>query len=70
MGQALEEGILKGHVGLHLLQPRDQVLPGVSPQAAGMQILAKEHVGGGLVGLVTPGAMVMILVLASQEIEV
>ena len=67
-GEALEDGILKGHVGLHHLQPRDEVFPGVSPQVACPHILATKDMGGGLVGLVTSGAVVMALVLASLEV--
>ena len=66
--QALEDGILKGHVGLHHLQPRDEVFPGVSPHIASPHIQTTEHMGGGLIGLVTPGTVVMALALASFEV--
>ena len=66
--QALDDGVLKGHVGLHPLQPCDEVLPGVSPQVASPHILAMKDMGGGLIGLVTSGAVVMALVLASLEV--
>ena len=68
VGQALEDGILKGHVGLHHLQPRDEVFPGVSPHIASPHIQTTEHMGGGLIGLVTPGTVVMALVLSSLEV--
>ena len=64
-GQTLENGILEGHVGLHHLKPRDEILPGVSPQIAGSHIQTTKDMGGGLIGFVTPGAVVMALVFTS-----
>ena len=67
-GQTLDYGILKGHVGWHHLKPRDEILPGVSPQIASSHIQTTKDMGGGLIGLVTPGAVVMALVLASLKV--
>ena len=67
-GQTLDDGVLKGHVGLHHLKPCDEILPGVSPQIAGSHIQTPKDMGGGLIGFVTPWAVVMALVFASLEV--
>ena len=64
-GQTLNDCVLEGHVGLHRLKPRDEILPGVGPQSAGTHVQTTEDMGGGLIGSVTPGAVVMALVFAS-----
>ena len=67
-GQALEDDILKSHVSLYHLQPRYEILPGVCPQIASSHIQTTKDMGGGLIGLVTPGAVVMALALALLEV--